>query len=150
MLQEVGALTGRHLDSGEHTTVVRAVIAVVEQADVPAAADRLEEPEQRAGTLRKLEAVEQLIADAARTAADHVPHVELRHLVVGHVGDRVAGLAQGADDGVLLRAALSQSEAEEDLRGLLALVTVVELRDIAVAQQLAEAQEAARALREIG
>ncbi len=47
----------------------------------------------------------------------------------------------------LSRAALGESEADEDLRGLLALVTVVELRDIAVAEQLAEAQEAARLLR---
>ena len=36
MLHEVRAICGRHLDAGKHAAVVRAVIAIVEQADVPA------------------------------------------------------------------------------------------------------------------
>ena len=36
VLQELRPLGRRHLDAGEHAPVVRAVIAVVEQADVPA------------------------------------------------------------------------------------------------------------------
>src|SRR6185437_3243662 len=148
MLQEVRAVAGGHLNAGQYAAIIGAVVAVVEQADVPAATHRLEEFEQRPWALRELEPVNELIADAAGTAADHVPHVELRHLVVGHVGDGVAGLAQGPDDRILFRAPLGEPEADEDLGALFALVAVVELRDAAVAQQSAEVQEAARSLRD--
>src|SRR5262245_28687296 len=58
VLGEACAVGGRNLHAGEHSAVVRAVIAVVEEADVPAVADRAQEREQRARTLRKLEPVE--------------------------------------------------------------------------------------------
>ena len=44
------------------------------------------------GPLRELEAEQPLVLDAAAVAADHVAHVQLRHLVVAHVDDRIAGL----------------------------------------------------------
>ena len=56
--------------------------------------------------------------DAARVPADHVAHVQLRHLVVGHVGDREAGGAQALHHRVLLRAPLREREADEDLRAV--------------------------------
>ena len=80
------------------------------------APDRLQELQQRPGALRELEAIQQLVADAARVAADHVAHVQLGHLVVGHVGDRVARRAQRAVTAVPLRAAVREREADEDLR----------------------------------
>src|SRR5256884_8188089 len=72
--QEFRPVGRRHLDTREHTAVVGPVIAVVEQADVPTGADRLQEPQQRAGTLRELEAVKQLVLNATRVAAYHVAH----------------------------------------------------------------------------
>src|SRR4029078_7299009 len=59
------------LEAGEHATEVRAVIAIVEQADVPAPPELLEKLRQRAGTLGKLEPAEPLAADARRMATDH-------------------------------------------------------------------------------
>src|SRR5690606_8985062 len=40
---EACPLVGRDLDAGEHPPIVRAVIAVMEHADVPAGADRFQE-----------------------------------------------------------------------------------------------------------
>ena len=77
-------------EAGEHATEVGAVIPVVEQADVPAAAELLEKLRQRAGTLGELEAAQPLVADFGRVAADHVPHVQLGELVVGQVHGLVA------------------------------------------------------------
>ncbi len=64
--------------------VVRAMIAVMEQADVPPRADGLKKANQCARTLRKLEAIQQLVVGAAGMATHHVAHVQLRHLVVRH------------------------------------------------------------------
>jgi len=66
----------------------------------PVGAHAREKPHQRAWALGKLEAVEQLVGRAAaalpdfggRVAADHVAHVQLRHLVVGKV-QRLQALA---------------------------------------------------------
>ena len=49
---------GGHFEAGEDAAEVGAVIAVVEQADVPAAAELVEERHQRAGALGKLEAAD--------------------------------------------------------------------------------------------
>ena len=81
--------------------------------------------------------------EAARVPADHVAHVQLGHLVVGHVGDREAGGAQLLHHRILLRASVRERKADEDLRAVGARVAVVELGDAAPAEHLAEAQEAA-------
>src|SRR5690242_21273576 len=49
-------LAARHLQPDQHAPVGRAVVAVVEQRDVPARADRGEEVRAGARALRKLEA----------------------------------------------------------------------------------------------
>ena len=56
MLREPRAVRLRHLHAGEHAAVVRAVIAVVKQADVPEIADGPQEREQGARALGELEA----------------------------------------------------------------------------------------------
>src|SRR6185503_14556945 len=48
-------------ESGEHAAEVRAVIAVVEQADVPAATELLEKLSQRAGPLREFKSAEPFV-----------------------------------------------------------------------------------------
>ena len=102
-LPERPPLARRHLDPGEHAPVVGAVVAVVEEADVPALAHRVEEAHQRARPLRELEAVEHLVR-CRRGAADEVADVELRELVVGQVERLDPGPADRPQQLVLLRA----------------------------------------------
>src|SRR5262245_14420560 len=121
----------------------------MEQRDVPLRADRVQEPEQRARALRELEAEQPLVLDAATRAADHEAHVELRHLVVAHVDDRIAGLLERANHGLLLLAPFGERHADEELRIRAVVVAIVELSDAAAAEYLAEAQEAALLLRDL-
>src|SRR5687768_3727152 len=57
-------------EAGEHPAEVGAVVAVVEQADVPAAAKLLQKLHQRTGPFRKLEPAESLVSHVWRAAAD--------------------------------------------------------------------------------
>ena len=81
-------LHGR-VDSRQHAAVVRAVIAVVEQADVPALAHRCQKLQQRSRALGKLEPVKHLVSQSRRMPADHVADVQLCGLVFGHINDRI-------------------------------------------------------------
>src|SRR5262245_16660460 len=90
MPPELRALRRRNLHAREYAAVVRAVIAVVEETDVPAMADRFEEREQRARPLGEFEAEEPLVVQSRHLAADHVAHVQLRELVAAQVVDRIA------------------------------------------------------------
>ena len=65
--------------------MVRTVVAVVEERNVPAVRDRLEEVKQRAGALGELERADDFVVDAARVAAHHVADVLLREFVVRKV-----------------------------------------------------------------
>ena len=58
---EQGELVRRHLDADQDAAIVGAMIAVVEQADVPVRVHLAEEAGQRAGAFGKLEAVQQLV-----------------------------------------------------------------------------------------
>ena len=85
--------------------------------------------------------------DAARVPADHVAHVQLGHLVVGHVDDGVARRAAAARTTVSFSARPCESATPTKICALAAAgVAVVELGDAALAEHLAEAQEAARLL----
>ena len=59
-----------HLDAGKHPPEVGAVVAVVEQRDVPVRAQSLEEFEESTGALGELEAVDQLFCQALDPAAE--------------------------------------------------------------------------------
>jgi hypothetical protein len=63
------------------------MVAVVEEADVPAAAHAAEKRQERAGALGELEAVQTLVACAGPTT-DHEAHVQLGDLVARHVDHR--------------------------------------------------------------
>ena len=80
-------------------------------------------------------------------AADHVAYVQLGHLIAGHVGDGEAGGAQVAEHRLLLGAATGEREPCEHLGTVDAGIAIVELRDAATAQRLAEVQKATRPLR---
>src|SRR6185312_12944425 len=94
----------------------------------------------------ELEAVEHLVGNPARVAADHVAHVQLRDFVVGHVVHAVAALPQLAHDLLPFRAPLCQRERDEDLRARRTLIAIVEFRDAAPAERLREFEEAPRLL----
>jgi hypothetical protein len=80
----------RHLQRGEHPRFCRAVVAVVEQADVPALAQAFEEAQQRPGPLGELETQHLLVRPRRGVPANGVAHVQLGQFVVGQVQHLVA------------------------------------------------------------
>src|SRR4029453_15085548 len=79
-----------HLEAREDASEVRAVISVVEQADVPASAKLLEKRHERAGAFGKLEPAQPFVYNFGAPAADHVPNVQFCRLVSGQINRRVA------------------------------------------------------------
>src|SRR5262249_33768054 len=67
-LAEGAVLTGRDLEADEHAAVVRPLVAVVEQGDVPVGRHAGEEAHERARALGELEAVEALVGGERRAA----------------------------------------------------------------------------------
>eukprot|EP00964_Phaeocystis_antarctica_P051167 scaffold29845_cov69-Phaeocystis_antarctica.AAC.2 len=84
-LGEVGLLAGRHAHAGEHLAHLAAVVAVVQQRDVPVAAQLLQEGGERAGRLGELEADDALARDGAGAAAREVARVSLGEVVARDV-----------------------------------------------------------------
>src|SRR5882672_4105362 len=146
MAQEILALGLRDLDAREHPAIVRAVIAIVEQRDVPRRAHGLQEAQQRTGTLREFEAEHEFIGQGAADAADHETHVEFCGLVGTHVDDAVTGRAQPRQyrGGILL--ARVQPKTHEQARTFRALVAVIEFRDVMLSEGTAETEKAPRLL----
>ena len=127
----------------QHAAIVGAVAAVVEQRDVPVRAQRVQKLEQRARRFRELEAEQAFLERLGWTAADHVTHVQLRHLVVGEIDHTVAAFMQQAEDLFTLLHAPAQTHADKNARIFGVGKAVVELRYRTAAQQLTELQEAA-------
>ena len=71
------------------------MVAVVEQADVPARTHAREEAQQRARAFGKLEAIEPFVAHATGVPTDHVAHVELSQFVVAEIDHRVSPAGAG-------------------------------------------------------
>ena len=92
----IGLVLG-NIDASENPAVIGAVIAIVEQADIPVRAYRIQKFQQRTRALGKLEAEQSFVRDARRASADHVAYMQLRHFVVGQVLNRVTGIAQFRD-----------------------------------------------------
>ena len=97
----------------------------------------------RARSLRKLEAEQTFIANVARMAADHVTDVQLGHLVVAQVDDRIARTAQRLQYRFFLLPSLAQTEPDEDVRSAVLVVAVVEFRDAALAHRFGEVAQPA-------
>ena len=100
-LLELAHLVRRYLHADQHAAEVGAVVAVVEEADVPAGAHLRQEIHQGARLFREFEAVKQLahalFADLRSVAADHVTDMVLGHFVIGQIQRRVAVLLQAFD-----------------------------------------------------
>src|SRR5690606_19232149 len=73
VLEEVPARFARYFEPDQHAPIIGTMIAIVEERDVPGVVEALEELQQCAGPLGKLEAEDQLILDARRAPAHHVP-----------------------------------------------------------------------------
>jgi len=117
----------------------------MEQADVPAAAEGVEELQQGAGTFRELEAADTLRRGPGGAAADHVANVQLRHLVSREIGRLVTELAQLRGQRFSL-AVRPCGHADENLRPLAPAQPVVEFGHDPRAERGAERTERARAL----
>ncbi|MNY03979.1 hypothetical protein D3C86_1366280 [compost metagenome] len=122
------------------------MVAVVEQADVPATAQGLEEAHQGARLLRELEAVETLTEGPGRAAANHVAHVVLGQLALCHVDHGVTVATELIDDLAELLVAPAEAHRDEQ-RGLGRIrVAVVELGHHAGPKLTAEVEEGPLAL----
>jgi hypothetical protein len=88
----------RHLQAHQDAAIVGALVAVVEQADVPARSHQAQELHQRARPLREDEAQQPLVLRQRRMAADHVADVLLGQLVVREVQRGKALLAEVGGD----------------------------------------------------
>ncbi|MNT33618.1 hypothetical protein D3C72_1695540 [compost metagenome] len=122
------------------------MVAVVEQADVPATAQGLEEAHQGTRLLRELEAVETLTEGPGRAAANHVAHVVLGQLALCHVDHGVTVATELIDD--LAELLVPPGEAHRDEQGRLGRirVAVVELGHHAGPKLTAEVEEGPLAL----
>src|SRR5690606_17883583 len=108
---------------GEDPAEVRTMVPIVEQADVPAPTERIEELHQRPRSLGELEAAQPLVAHLTGAATHHVADMELRELVVAEVLGRVAGRAERLRE--LRRVPLrARRDADEDV-GLLATAEAI-------------------------
>ena len=88
---EGGGVGGGDVDADEDAAVVRAVVAVVEEGDVPAALHVVEEVAQRAGAFGEFEADEAFVPHFVAAPAHHVADVDFGDFVFGKVGVGQAG-----------------------------------------------------------
>ncbi len=137
----------RHFEPGEYPPEVRAVIPIVEQADIPTPSELIEKRQQRAGPLGKLEPAQLLVRDIRAVPADHVPNVQLGQLVVAQVHGLVSASGQRVAETPGIRFRVGRNP-DEDVRGLTSAQAVVELGDHSPADRAAELTERAAPLRD--
>ena len=137
----------RRLDADQGRAEIHALVAVVEQADVPVRRHGRQEFHQRARTLRELETEQAFARRQRRAAADHVADVLLGQLVVAQVAHVEAFVLQGPRD-VGGLAPARDLHADEDMGAALVGDAVVELGDVALPDHGAEAAEAAALFRQ--
>ena len=93
----------RDLQSHKHSSVVGALISIVEQADVPVGMHRREKAHQRAWPLGEHETEEPFVVGQLAAAAHHVTHMLLGEIVVCEVDGREAlALELGGDSSGLV------------------------------------------------
>ncbi len=125
-------LIRRDFERCQNPAEIRTVVSVMEEADVPTPAERVEELKQGAGTFRELETTEAFASHVARMTADHISHVKLREFVVGEVG-RFVALAEEIGFDLRRVLAAANAQADEDIRALTIIQTIVEFCDDATA-----------------
>ena len=97
LLQEcmkLGFFIRRHLHADQDAPIVSPVIAIMEQADVPAFPHFTEKLKQRPGAFGKTETKHAFIIGIHCMSPDQVAHMYLGHLVICHVDGFIAMLVQ--------------------------------------------------------
>lgn len=160
---------GRHLDAGKHAGNVATLVPEVEEGNVPAAVEALEEALQRAGALREDEAEDALVRRLL-APADQIAPVRLDKFVLADVGRSEALLLECLEHALDLEVAQRgargrravrghdrirlrrghgavQEERHDDVGIQGAAVPVRELGHVAGVHVLVQRQKAARAVR---
>ena len=75
----------RNLQAYQHTSIVCAMIAIMEKADIPVRSHRRQETHQGARTFREFETVELFVFCERSLAAVHVADMQLAEFVVAQV-----------------------------------------------------------------
>src|SRR6202163_195909 len=137
----------RNLHSNQNSPIIGAVVAVMEQTYVPSATHAVQKLHKRPGTFRKLEAVQDFVFRRRRVASDQMPDVNLGHLVVRQVVGLNPALVHRAKQfrGFV---PVAHFDTHEQVCDLGVSVPIIELGDIALAEERAELAEAARPLRD--
>src|SRR6516162_2973031 len=128
----------RDLHADEHAAEVSPVRAVMKERDIPAPAHLLKAVHKRAGTLGELKAVENLVRGVRCAPTDQMTDVQLRHLVVGHIERRVAAVPKRSGKPADLYV-VPHLNADKNVRPVRVGIAVVELGDIVIADEGAEA-----------
>src|ERR1700722_20832406 len=84
---ELADLVGGYLEPDQDAAVIRALVPVMEQADIPVRRHRRQKAHQRTRPFREFEAEQALVMRERRTAAHHVTDMLLRQFVAGPIDD---------------------------------------------------------------
>src|SRR5262249_20039544 len=104
------------------------MISIMKEADVPAAAKRVQKLQQGVGTLGEFESAYPFLFHKLGAASDHVTDVQLRHFAVGEIRRFVALRVQFCLNFMCVLAALD-GHADEYLGAIALAQAVVEFRD---------------------
>ena len=128
-----------HLNTAQHAAIGGTVVAVVEQADIPASAEAIQKTQQGTGALGEFNTQQSLILRIGATT-DHIAQWHLGHFVVAKIMHRQFFVGQFPSQQILLLLTTAQLHAHEDMGlGPLA-VAVVTLVAVARAQALTDAK----------
>src|SRR5690606_3247790 len=86
MAKEAFTRLSWNFNTNEHAAVVRAMVAVVEEGNVPLVVEAFKKFEQCAGAFGELEAEHHLVVETTNTPTHHMARVELGDFVVGEIG----------------------------------------------------------------
>src|SRR5919109_4739618 len=139
-LSELIELAVGHLEAREHAAEVGAVVAIMKQADVPAPAQCLEKLQERAGPLGEFKSAQPLVDHFLGAAANHVPYVQFRQLVVAEIDGLKPAVAERRGN-LFCVTARANGDADEDVRTLASAEAIVELGDDARPERRAEREK---------
>lgn len=72
----------RHLNAHEDAAMVRPMVTVMKQANVPGVTHTVQEVHQGAGPFRKLETIQDFMLDLRCVTPNHMADMQFRHFVV--------------------------------------------------------------------
>ena len=127
---ELAHLAWRNLHADQHASVIGAVVAIVEQADVPAGTHPVQEVHQRTRTFGKFKTIDHLVPGLWRVTAHQMTDVRLGHFIVGQIERCVTMLAQLIDELQRL-CARANLHPDKYVRFLVVVEAVIEFGNVA-------------------